>query len=357
MHDEALSFLKKMLATPSPSGYEERIQQIVREYAGGFADEVTTDWHGNVSAVVNPTGSPRIMLAGHCDQIGLLVKHIDEFGFLRVQPIGGWDPLMLIGQKLQIWTENGPVNGVIARKPIHLLTDEERSKIPKIAEMWIDIGARDENEAREVVAIGDPVTLDLGFRELRNGLATAPGMDNRVGVWVVMSALKQVSQGNPDAAVYAVSTVQEEIGLRGAKTSAFSIDPHLGIAVDVTHATDCPTIEEGEHGRVHVGAGPVLFRGPNINPIVFRDLMSLAKEHSIPVQPNGFHRAASNDGNALQINRGGVATGIVALPNRYMHSPVEVISLDDLENAAKLIGHFCLSVSENSDFTPHCSSG
>jgi tetrahedral aminopeptidase len=352
MNDDSLQFLKTMLATPSPSGYEERIQQVIRDYVGKFADEVKTDWHGNVSAVVNPEGSPRIMLAGHCDQIGLLVQHIDSSGFLHIQPIGGWDVQMLIGQKLQIWTDNGPVNGVIARKPIHLLTEEERRKVPKITDLWIDIGAQSESEAREIIAIGDPVTLELGFRELRNGLATAPGMDNRVGVWVVMSALERVSRENPEAAVYAVSTVQEEIGLRGATTSAFSIDPQLGIAVDVTHATDCPTIEENNYGRVKVGSGPVLFRGPNINPVVYRELTKLAGEHEIPVQPNGISRAASNDGNALQVNRGGVATGIVALPNRYMHSPVEVISLDDLENAASLIAHFCLSVKTDSDFTP-----
>ncbi|MCH8829984.1 MAG: M42 family peptidase, partial [Planctomycetes bacterium] len=201
-------------------------------------------------------------------------------------------------------------------------------------------------------AIGDPVTLQLGYRELRNGLASAPGMDNRVGVWVVMSALKQISAAAPQAAVYAVSTVQEEIGLRGAQTSAFAIDPQVGIAVDVTHATDCPTIDENQYGRVKVGAGPVLFRGPNINPVVFRRLSEIAAEEKIPTQPNGISRPASNDGNALQISRGGVATGIVAIPNRYMHSPVEVVSLDDLENAAKLIAVFCRSLTAKCDFTP-----
>eukprot|EP00913_Durusdinium_trenchii_P008976 g8442.t1 len=328
------------------------VQMVVRDFTGGFADAVETDWHGNVSAVVNPQGSPRIMLAGHCDQIGLLVQHIDASGFLRINPIGGWDPQILLGQKMQVWTAGGPVNGVIARKPIHLLTEEERAKVPTINELWVDIGARSGDEAREIVSIGDPITLELGMRELRNQLAAAAGMDNRVGVWVVMSALQRVSRENPEAAVYAVSTVQEEIGLRGARTSAFSIDPQLGIAVDVTHASDCPTIEESTIGCVKVGSGPVVFRGPNINPVVFRQLDALANEHSIPFQPNGIARAASNDGNALQINRAGVATGIIGIPNRYMHSPVEVVSLDDLENAAELIARFCLSVRSDSDFTP-----
>jgi endoglucanase len=183
-------------------------------------------------------------------------------------------------------------------------------------------------------------------------LASAAGMDDRVGVWVVFEALRLIQKANPKAAVYGVSTVQEEIGLRGAQTSAFTIDPQVGIAVDVTHATDCPGIDQNQFGRVKLGSGPVVFRGPNVNPVVFESLTQLAGEHNIPMQVNGISRAASNDGNALQINRGGVATGIIGIPNRYMHSPVEVISLKDLENAARLIAQFCLSLNETSDLTP-----
>ena len=344
--------MKKLLESPSPSGYERPIQEVVRGFAGKFADDVETDWHGNVAAAVNPQGTPRIMLAGHCDQIGLMVKNIDENGFLWVTPIGGWDVQMLIGQRLHVWTESGPLPAVIARKPIHLLTPEERKQVPEMKKLWVDIGAADREEAAKLVKLGDPVTLQLGYQELRNNLAFAPGMDNRVGVWVVMSALQRVAAKNPQAAVFGVSTVQEEIGLRGAKTSAFAIDPQLGIAVDVTHATDCPTISETEHGRVALGKGPVVFRGPNVNPVVFEQLEALSQQHEIPMQVNGISRPASNDGNALQINRAGVATGIIGIPNRYMHSPVEVVSLDDLDNAAKLIAHFCLAVDEKSDFTP-----
>jgi tetrahedral aminopeptidase len=352
MDKKSLAFLETLLETPSPSGYEQPVQKIVREFVKEFADEVSTDWHGNVTAVVNPKGSPRIMLAGHADQIGLIIKHIDDKGYLRVSPVGGWDVQMLIGQRLQIWTKSGPIYGVIARKAIHLLTPEERKSVPEIKDLWIDIGAKDENEARELVEIGDPVTLQLGLNPLQNNLASAAGMDNKVGVWVVMNALKQVAEANPEAAVYSVSTVQEEIGLRGAKTSAFSIDPQIGIGVDVTHATDCPGISENEHGRVKIGEGPVLQRGPNINPVVFENLTTLADKDKIPYQVNALSKAASNDTNVMQVSRGGLATGIVALPNRYMHSPVEVISLDDLENAAKLIAQFCLSVKNDSDFTP-----
>jgi tetrahedral aminopeptidase len=348
----SFEFLKTLLLTPSPSGFEGPIQNEIRRYVEPFADEVRTDWHGNVIAAVNPQGTPRIMLAGHCDQIGLMVKHIDDKGYLRVTPIGGWDIQMLIGQYLQVWTRSGPVRGIIARKPIHLLTDDERKKVPEMKDLWIDIGVTSADEARELVDVGDAVTLELGFRELRNNLAASPGMDNKVGAWVVINALRLVSQKQPQAAVFAVSTVQEEIGLRGAKTSAFTIDPHLGIAVDVTHATDCPTIDENQHGRVKLGAGPVVYRGPNVNPVVFRRLVDLSQQHDVPIQRNGISQPASNDGNAIQINRGGVATGIVAIPNRYMHSPVEVVSLTDLEHASRLIAEFCLSVGPESDFTP-----
>ncbi|MSR60326.1 MAG: M42 family peptidase [Planctomycetaceae bacterium] len=352
MDDRALEFLGDLLTSPSPSGYEQPVQAVVRNFVGTFADEVRTDWHGNVIAAVNPGGSPRIMLAGHCDQIGLMVKHIDERGFLWVDSIGGWDIQMLIGQNLVVWGRNGAVPGVIARKAIHLLSPEDRKKVPEIKDLWIDIGVKDRDEARQIVAVGDPVTFELGFRRLRNNLAAAPGMDNKVGAWVVMSALQQVAGQHPQAAVYSVSTVQEEIGLRGAQTSAFSIDAQVGIAVDVTHATDCPTLDAKQYGEVNLGAGPMLYRGPNINPIVYQRLVELAAREEIPVQTGGLSRAASNDANVMQISRGGLATAIVAIPNRYMHSPVEVVSLTDLEHAAALIARFCLSLTADSDFTP-----
>lgn len=352
METSDLTFLRTLLETPGTSGYEQQVQHVVRNFAAPFADEVTTDWHGNVAAVVNPQGSPRVMLAGHCDQIGLMVRHIDDLGFLWVSPIGGWDVQMLIGQQLTVWTKEGGIPGVIARKAIHLLTPDERKTVPEMKDLWIDIGARDGDEARSLVRAGDPVTLTHQFQELRNGLAAGPAMDDRVGVWVVMKALQLAARESPDACIAAVSTVQEEIGLRGARTSAFSLESTVGIAVDVTHATDCPTIEETQHGRVKLGDGPVVYRGPNVNPVVFESLESVAEQHGIPVQYNGISRPAGNDANAMQISRGGMATGIVAIPNRYMHSPVEVISLADLENAARLIAEFALTLTSESDFTP-----
>lgn len=352
MDTRSTQFLDQLLTVPSPSGYEERIQAIVREYCQSFAGQVETDWHGNVMAAVNPGGSPRIMLDAHCDQIGFLVKHIDAEGFLRVSPIGGWDVQTLLGQKMQVWTTQGPLIGVIARKAIHLLTPDERKVVPEVKDLWVDIGVADESQARELVQIGDPVTLKLGYDSMRNGLMCGPGMDDRVGVWVVVSALERVARLAPQAAVFAVSSVQEEIGLRGAITSAFTIDPQLGIAVDVTHATDCPTIDKNEHGVINIGGGPVVVRGPNTNPHVFSRLRELAAANQIPMQVNALSKPASNNGNAMQISRGGVATGIVAIPNRYMHSPVEVIAQSDLDHAAELLARFCASITPDCDFTP-----
>ncbi len=352
LSDAGMSFLKKLLAAPSPSGVERPVQDVVREFAAGFADDVQTDWHGNVIAAVNPAGSPRIMLAGHCDQIGLMVKHIDDRGFLWVHAIGGWDPQVLLGQSVQVWSHSGPLPGVIARKPIHLLTPDERKVVPEIKNLWVDIGVQNGAEARELVAIGDVITVKLGYQEIRNGLACAPAMDNKVGVWTVMTAAQRVAERHPQAAIFAVSTVQEEIGLRGVQTSAHRVDPQLGIAVDVTHATDCPTIDENQFGRVKLGQGPVLYRGPNVNPVVLARLQKEAQAGEIPTQVNAIATPASNDAAQLQLARSGVAVGLVCLPNRYMHSPVEMVSLRDLDHAAELIARFCAAVTPGCDFTP-----
>jgi endoglucanase len=324
----------------------------VRAYAADFADEVSTDLHGNVIAVKNPDAGLRVMLAGHCDQIGLLVTHIDSDGFLYVQPIGGWDPQQLIGQRLTVWSAQGPVPGIIARKPIHLLTDEERKQVPKLKDLWLDIGAKNKDEASELVRVGDPITLELGYRELRNKLAYSPAMDDKTGLWVAMEALRRASQQKLNCALFAVSTVQEEIGLRGAKTSSFGIDPQVGIAVDVTHATDCPTIDKKQEGDVRLGAGPVIYRGPNMNPVVVDRLIEAAKAREIPYQLAASGRATGTDANTMQINRGGMATGLLSIPNRYMHSSVELISLDDIDRAADLLAEFVVKLDGKADFRP-----
>jgi putative aminopeptidase FrvX len=352
MHESSLAFLKDLLETPSPSGFERPVQDVVRAWARQYADEVRTDRHGNVLAVRNPGGQPRVMLAGHCDQIGLMVQHIDDNGYLYVQPIGGWDMQVLIGQHLTVWTRQGPVPGVISRRAPHLLTSEERNKVPQFTDVWVDVGARDRKDAEALVTAGDPVTFALGFRELRNGLASAPAMDDKVGVWTVMEALRLLKGRPLQAAVYCVSTVQEEIGLRGATTSTYGVHPAVGIAVDVCHATDTPGNDKKVLGDTRLGNGPALFRGANINPRVFERLQETARAHEIGVQVRGSPRATGTDANAMQLSRDGVATALVGIPNRYMHSPVEVVALEDLDRAARLLAEFCAAVTPAMDWTP-----
>ncbi len=241
---------------------------------------------------------------------------------------------------------------VIARKPIHLLNEQERKQVVKLEELWLDIGAHDKSEAAGIVRVGDPVTLELGFQAMRNQLANAPGMDDKTGLWVVLEALRRVVGSQLSCTLFAVSTVQEEIGLRGAKTSAYDIDPRVAIAVDVTHATDCPTIDKRQRGEICLGKGPVIFRGPNMNPVVSERLMSIAARENIPYQLAAIGRATSNDANSLQVSRGGVATAVVAIPNRYMHSAVETVSLEDLDHAADLLAHFARDLQPSDDFTP-----
>lgn len=353
MEAKAKKFLQTLLTTPSPSGYEQKIQEVVREYVKPFADEVTTDVHGNVIVGKNVDAPLRILLAGHCDQIGLIVTHISDKGFIHFINIGGWDAQQLVGQRMSIWTESGEVLAVISRKASHLLTPEERKKAVKLDDLWLDIGAKDKAEAAELVMIGDPVTLHLpGYQEMRNGLANSPGMDDKTGVWVVIEALRRAAKKSPNVAIFAVSTVQEEVGLRGARTSAFGVDPHVGIAVDVTHATDCPTIDKKRNGDVALGGGPVLDRGPNTNPRLFSMLYETAKREEISVQLSAHGRPPGTDANAIQLVRDGIATEIVSVPNRYMHSAVEMISFDDIDNCADLLAAFMLSLSGDEDFTP-----
>ncbi len=358
MDASALDFFQSAIQTPSPSGYEQPLQRLVRDYVAPYASDVRTDVHGNVIASLGTPSGPRLLLAGHCDQIGMLVTNIDDQGFVYAQTIGGWDPQQLIGQSMTIWTDQGPLAAVISRKPIHLLNEVERKQVVQLEQLWLDIGAKDKAEASERVRIGDCVTLQLQYRPLLGKLASGPGMDNKTGMWTVIEALRRVSEmtrGNNttlDCHLHSVSTVQEEIGLRGAKTAAGSINPDVAIAVDVTHASDCPTIDKHQQGDIRLGGGPVIFRGPNMNPGVVQRLIDLAQQYGIPYQLAASGRATPNDANVLQIHGGGVATGLVAIPNRYMHSAVEVISLDDIDSVAELLARFAMSLTAKCDFTP-----
>ncbi len=356
MEHTSHEFLKALLETPSPSGFEQPIQQVVRTYAKAFADDVRTDTHGNVFAARFPEGrpadAPRIMLAGHCDQIALMVQYIDSEGFLYIQPIGGWDMQILLGQNLTVWGKGGAIPGVVARRAIHLLKPEERSKVPDFTDVWVDIGAKNKEEAESLVRCGDPLTFALGYRPLRNSLAASPAMDDKVGLWVCMEAVRLLQGRSLKAAVYGVSTVAEEIGLRGATTAAYAINPTVGVAVDVCHATDTPGNDKKTQGDIKCGGGPVLYRGPNVSPRVFDLLEETATAHDIPVQVRGTPRATGTDANAIQIAREGVATGLIGIPNRYMHSPVEVVHLDDLTNAAKLLAEFCVMIGPETNWIP-----
>jgi endoglucanase len=354
MDDNALRFFRAAIETPSPSGFEEPIQALVCDYITPHAEHLHTDVHGNLIASAGDPSGPRLMFAGHCDQIGMLVSYIDDSGFLYAQTIGGWDPQQLIGQAMTVWSAAGPVAAVISRKPIHLLTSTEREKVVELTELWLDIGADNKDAASSLVRIGDPVTLDLRYRELVGDRVSGPGMDNKSGMWTVMEALRRAVSlpTSLRCHLHSVATVQEEIGLRGAKTAAGSIDPSVAIAVDVTHASDCPTIEKQKQGDISVGSGPVIFRGPNINAKVATRLIELCESNSVPFQLAAIGRATPNDANVLQIHGGGVATGLVAIPNRYMHSAVEVISLSDIDNVAKLLAFFAQSLGADDDFTP-----
>ena len=346
------ALLRELLGAAGTSGVEQRVQDVVRRFAEGFAGRVTTDVHGNVLAEVNPTGTRTILLDAHCDQIGLIVRHIDSQGYLRVNAIGGWDTQILLGQRMVVHTAGGPIPGVIARKPIHLLEPDERKTAPKLKELWIDIGSASEAESRSLVRIGDWATPEPCLRELRNGRISSPALDDRAGLWVVLTALRKVAEHGPSVRVCVLSAVQEEIGLRGAVTGGYSVAPDVAIAVDVTHATDCPGIDQNEFGRIEIGRGPVVVRGPNANPRVVDLLLDRAAASSIPVQLNALGVPASNDAAALQLIRGGCATGLVTIPNRYMHSPVELVSESDLVHAADLLAAFCLAVTPQTSFIP-----
>jgi len=354
MDKARLKFLRRYMETICPTGYEEEASRVWREEADKFADRTWADQHGNTFAVVHETGSPRIMLAGHADEIGLMITYIDENGFLYFSGLGGWDMQVLPGQRVRIKTQGGVVLGVIGRKPVHLLKDDDRKKVVKMEDLWIDIGAKDHDEASAIVEIGDSAVLDYAFAELRNGFVVSRGFDDRIGAFVVLEAARLAAEMNPKAAVYAVATVQEEIGLRGAQTSAFGIDPQVGIAVDVGHATDTPAMdkEKRQVGEIKMGAGPIVTRGPNINATLFRRIVETAELNDIPYQVDGYPRGTGTDANAIQLTRSGVATGLISVPNRYMHSPNETVHLDDVENGARLIAHTVVGIDERTSFIP-----
>jgi tetrahedral aminopeptidase len=352
MRKKSLQFLKDLIAAPSPSGFEQPAQRVVRARMAEYADEITTDVHGNVVCVKNPDCDFRVMLAGHVDQIGFIVRHINDEGFIYASAIGGIDASIVPGSRVLIHGKDGPVPGVFGRTAIHLLKAEERGKKIDLDKLFIDIGAKDKEAAEKLVSVADPVTFDAPFQELDGDLVSAVGFDDRMGTFVVMEALRILADREIPCGLHAVATVQEEIGLRGAQTSCYCIDPAAGIAVDVTHASDYPGCDKTKQGDVKVGGGPVIARGPNINPVMGELLQDTAEENGISVQIEAAARGTGTDANVMQLTRAGVATALVSVPNRYMHTPVEVISLADLEEAAKLIAEAVMKIGPDVDFTP-----
>jgi endoglucanase len=352
MRKESLNFLKQLLSTPSPSGFEEKIQLVCKSYASPYVDKIYKDVHGNQYHVKNPGATLRVMLAGHVDEIALMVNHIDDKGFLGFQAIGGIDPSVLDGQRVLVHQEKGSIPGVIGRRAIHLTDPEERGKPLPIHQLWIDIGARDKKEAERIVAIGDPATIDVGFQELRNDRVVARALDDRIGAFVILETMRLLTKRKINCAVYCVTTVQEEVGLRGATTSAYGCNPHVGIAVDVAHATDHPNCDSKRFGAFSLGGGPILNRGPNINPVVAKGLTDTAKKKKIPYQLEAAPRGTGTDANAMQLSRGGVATGLIGVPNRYMHSPVEMVSLKDVEYCSELLAEWICTLKPKHNFIP-----
>jgi endoglucanase len=350
MRDASYEFLKNLLSTPGPSGYEGAAAEIWRVEAGKFA-EVRGDRMGNSFATLNGGGMPRVMLAGHIDEIGLMITHVEEGGLLRFQGVGGWDPQVLVGQRVLVQTDNGEVPGVIGKKAIHVMEADERKKVSEIKSLWIDIGAKDGEEAKEKVRVGDVTVVDQDVLELPNGRVASRSLDNRMGAFVVLEALRLLSEEENFAAeVVAVASVQEEIGLYGARGAAFGLDPDAAIAVDVTHATDTPGIPKNEHGDHSLGSGPVITRAANLSPVVTDGLIETAESEGIAYTLEADSRSTSTDADAIQFTRAGIATGLVSAPNRYMHSPNEIVALEDLENCARLIAAYVKGLKKDMDF-------
>jgi len=348
-------FLFRLLDAVGPSGFEVEAARVWGAEAEGFTS-VRTDVHGNTVAMLNAGGAPRIMLAGHIDEIGLQVTHIDENGILYVAGIGGWDPQVLVGQRVKILGRNEPVPGVIGRKAIHLIKADDRKKATEIEQLWVDIGVTSRDEAAELgLRVGDAMVVDVDVVRLAGDLIASRAIDNRIGAFVVLEALRLLADEDIAACPMAVATVQEEIGGGvggGARSSAFELEPDVALVVDVTFSTDVPDIEKKEHGAHELGGGPVLSRGSASHSGVFDRLVEVAEAEGIDYTLRATPRKTSTDADSIFLTRTGVPTGLVSVPNRYMHSPNEVVSLSDVERTARLLAAFVRSLEAETDFTP-----
>lgn len=352
MREQSLEFLKTLVNTPSPVGHEVRGQRVWLDYASRFAEETFSDAYGNCVAVLNKGGSPRVMLAGHADEIAMAVNYITDEGYIYVRKLGGVDAAITRAQRVVVHTRNGAIKGVVGNVAPHLMKEEKEPKIPKIHDIFIDIGVSSRKEAQKLVEIGNPITLTPEFELLRNDLAVARAFDNRIGTFAVAEALRLLKEGSSslEAEVCAVSNVQEEVGLLGARQIAYSLKPDVALVVDVTHATDYPNINKPQHGDIRIGAGPTITHGGCNHPEVVARIEQVAKARKITLQHEAMSATSGTDTDVIFWTRGGIASGLISLPNRYMHSPVELVSLKDLEQIPELLAGFCSSLRKGEEF-------
>ncbi len=349
----SLAFLKRLLDTPAPSGFEGPAARVWREEAATFAQNVTTDVAGNSMAEINPGGSPTIMLDGHIDEIGLIIQYIDDDGFVYVSPIGGWDPQVLVGQRVRFLGRDGDVLGVIGKKPIHLMKPSDREHASKMTDLWVDIGAANRAEAEGRVSVGDPAVIDSKTIDFPNNRIVSRSIDDRIGAFVVLEAMRRYAKNPGIASVVAAATTQEEIAWHGggALVCTNCIKPQMALVIDVTFATDHPSMEKKEIGDHKIGSGPVLTRGSIVSPVVFDLVLSTAERQGIKYTVHAAGRVTATNAEAIHLSREGVATSLVSIPNRYMHSPNEMVSLEDVDKAASLIADVCREVTAKTDFT------
>jgi putative aminopeptidase FrvX len=343
--------LRKLLTAPGPSGYEQAAAAVFRDAAAAFA-EVSQDTVGSTVARVKGTADgPLLAVVGHIDEIGLIIHHVDDDGFLWFSGVGGWDPIILVGQRVEIATREGSIPGVVGKKPIHLLKEEERKQVPELRHLHIDIGAANGEEARGRVRVGDVAVIAGEPLEYPNGRIVSRSMDNRLGCFVAYEVARLVAEaGGAPGDVAGVAVTQEEITFAGARTTAFSLQPDVAIVVDVTFATDPPGSDEKELGSHKFGSGPVIGRGSTLDPQVFELLHAAGEEAGIPFTVAASARYTGTDADAIHLARGGIPTGVVSIPLRYMHSPVEMVQLEDVDNTAKLIAAFAQKLSANLSF-------
>ena len=331
-------FLVELLNARSPSGYEDEAQRVIDRYLKPVADEYRKDAMGNRIATLNPEGDPVLMLAGHMDELGFIITYIDKQGYLYFDTIGGHDRIIISGRRVNILTAKGVVKGVTGKRAVHLMSNEDRNKVPKLEEMWIDIGVENKKEAQKRVSIGDVATYDHEFELINGSIGTARAFDNKSGAYVVSETLRRLAKlKRLTPKVVSVTTAQEEIGTRGAIPATYAVNPHIAIAIDVGHATDHPDCDNRKFGETKLGAGPIICRGANINPTIYKLLVGCAKKEKIPTQLEANPRPTGTDARSIQIGREGVATGLVSIPLRYMHTPSEMVDLQDIENTVKLL--------------------